>query len=680
MVGVMFGKMKALGRGILLPGIFLLVGTPLFAQVRDQVEAEFRKRDTVEKYDDSDNDRRGNLHSVYLTRRTGDKKTAFVDTLRLNYFHRSSIEGKSIAEAYTGTYASPYQSKIYFDRPIDQWGDFYFTNPYDHLIHRGEDMRFFDVKVPYTLLSYVKNGGSDNVEENFHTLFSSNLGKKINIGGQFDYDYANGYYAATKSKNVTYRAFASYIGDRYQAYLSVGNTNTINMENGGITDDRYITNPDDFTDGRRSLLLKDIPTKYKNVWNRIHFGSARLNHRYSLGISRTDSIKEGDSVRVIERFTPVTSFFHDVHYERGRRRFVGQDQGLLKEFDKPILPRPLDATYYPNDTLILTKISNTLGIELLEGFHKWAKFGLAAFVSLDHKRYEIPLYGVHNENLNKIENTVYAGGRLDSRKLKNFSYRVQGEFAFAGAQVGDLRIEGELSTRMKLLGRDIELDLHGNLFNTPPSYLLRRYKSTLHEWDRDLVMVQRLRAGGRLRIPVLNTEVHANFETIQNPIYVDEKAQPNQLTSNFRVIAFGVDHRLRLGPLNWENSVVWQNSSDATVAPLPDLALYSNLYLRALIAKVMTVQFGIDAKYHTAYHAPYYNPTTQMFEPQTEARIGGETPMMTAYANVHLKRTRFFIQYYNLSSRLFKPNYFSTVHYPQYPAIVRLGLVVDLRN
>lgn len=676
----MYTNIKAFRYGLLVLTVLILRETPIMAQVRDQVEAEFRKRDAVEKYDDSDNDRRGNLHASYLVRRTGDVRPAFADTLRLNYFHRSSIEGKSIAEAYTGTYASPYQSKIYFDRPIDQWGDFFFTNPYDHLIHRGKDMRFFDVKVPYTLLSYVKNGGSDNVEENFHTLFSSNLGKKINVGGQFDYDYANGYYASTKSKNVTYRAFASYLGNRYQAYLSVGNTNTINMENGGITDDRYITNPDDFTEGRRSLLLKDIPTKYRNVWNRIHFGSARLNHRYSLGIARTDSIKDGDSVRLVEHFTPVTSFFHDVHYERGRRRFLGQDQELLKDFKEPILPRPLDATYYPNDTLLLTKISNTLGIELLEGFHKWAKFGIAAFVSFDHKRYEIPLYGVYDDNLNRTENTFYAGGRLSSKNFKNFGYRVQGEFAFAGAQIGELRIDAEANSRLKLFGKEVLLDVHGNLFNTPPSYILRRYKSTLHEWDRDLVMIQRLRAGGRLRIPVLNTEIHANFETIQNPMYVDEKSQPNQSKTNFRVIAVGVDHRLRLGPLNWENSLVWQNSSDKTVAPLPDLAVYSNLYLKALVAKVMTIQFGVDAKYHTAYHAPYYDPTTQMFKPQSDIMLGGDTPMMTAYANVHLKRTRFFIQYYNLSSKLFKPNYFSTVHYPQYPAIVRLGLVVDLRN
>ncbi|MDO4695779.1 putative porin [Porphyromonas sp.] len=676
----MRNKLSLIRYILLIFSCILLGEVMLSAQIRDKIEEQFRKRDAIEKHDDSDNDRIGNLHATYIFRRTGDVKTAFLDTLKLNYFHRSSIEGLSVAEAYTSTYASPYQSKIYFDRPLDQWGDFYFTNPYDHLIHRGEDMRFFDAKVPYTSLAYIKNGGSDNVEENFHTLFSTNLGKKLNVGGQFDYDYANGYYASTKSKNVTYRAFLSYKGDRYQAYLSVGNTNTINLENGGITDDRYITNPDEFTDGRRSLLLKDIPTKYKGVWNRIHFGSVRLNHRFSLGITRTDSIKGGDSVRVVENFTPVTSFFHDFHYEKGRRRFVGQDQGLLKDFPEPILPRPIDATYYPNDTLVLVKISNTLGIELLEGFHKWAKFGLAAFVSLDHKRYRVPLYGVSDQNLDRIENTTYVGGRLSSKNLKNFGYHVQGEFAFMGSQVGELRIDGEAYTRMKLFGKDVFLDVHGNVFNTPPSYLLKRYKATLHEWDRDLVMTQRLRAGGRLRIPATATELHANFETIQNPLYVDEKAQPNQLKTNFRVLALGIDQKLSLGFLNWENSVVWQNSSDHVVAPLPDIAIYSNFYIKALIAKVMTLQLGVDAKYHTAYHAPYYDPTTQLFKPQSEISIGGDTPMMSIYANVHLKRTRFFVQYYNVSSRLFKPNYFSTVHYPQYPAIVRLGLVVDLRN
>lgn len=670
---------KIIVASIYLVSSLLLGKLSLSAQVRDRVEAELRERDKVEKHDDSDNDRRGNLKAFALRKRTGDSYAAFVDTLRLNYFHRSSIEGKSIAETYTSTYASPYQSKIYFDRSVDQWGDFYFTMPYDHLIHRGQDMKFFDVKVPYTSMSYIKNGSSDNVEENFHTLFSSNLGKKVNLGGEFDYDYANGYYASTKSKNVTYRVFTSYLGNRYQAYFSMGNTNTINMENGGITDDRYITNPDDFTDGRRSLVLKDIPTKYKNVWNRIHFGEARLNHRYSLGIHRTDSVVEGDSVRFIEHFTPVTSFFHDLHYEKGRRRFLGQDQELLKRFESPILPRPLDASYYPNDTVVLTKISNTLGIELIEGFHKWAKFGLAGFVSLDHKRYTIPLFGIYDENLNKVENTMYVGGRLSSKNFKNFRLWMQGEFAFAGSQIGELRLDLEADSRLNLFGREIYLTLLGNIFNTPPSYLLRRYKSTLYEWDRDLVMTQRLRAGGRLHVPDLNLTLHGNFETIQNPMYVDEHAMPNQKNSNFRVVALGIDHALRLGILNWENSVVWQNSSDYTVAALPDISIYSNLYIKTLVSKVMTIQLGVDAKYHTAYHAPYYDPVTQMFRPQDEAKIG-DSPMMSAYANVHLKRTRFFVQYYNLSSRLFKPSYFSMPHYPQYPALVRLGLIVDLRN
>lgn len=661
--------------------ILLLFGTlvSVEAQVRDRVEAEFRDRDKKETFDDSDNDRRGNLNATYLSRRIGDVRSAFVDTLKLNYYQRSTIEGRSIAEAYTGTYSSPYQSKLYFDRPRDIWGDYFFIAPYDHLIHRGRDMRFFDAKVPYTFASYVKSGSSDNVEENFHTLFTTNLGKRLNVGGQFDYDYANGYYASTKSKNITYRAFLSYTGDRYEAYLSVGNTNVVNRENGGITNDRYITHPDEFSDGRQSLLPKDIPVKYKSVWNRLNFGSARLNHRYSFGITRTDTVPQGDSMAIVKHFTPVTSFFHDFNFQSGRRRFVAQDAALLEQYT-PILPRPVDARYYPDDTLQLVTISNTLGIELIEGFHKWVKMGLAAFVSLDHKRYTVPLTGIRDENLNRIENTTYVGGRISSKNFKNFSYSVQGELAFAGAQAGELRIDGDAATNVKLFGKDVTLNVHANLLNTPPSYLLSRYKSTLHEWNRDLVMMQSLRLGGGLHIPAFGSRVYADVETIQNPMYVDDKAQPNQSKTNFRVLAVGVDQKLSWRFLNWENRVVWQQSSDQSIAPLPTISAYSNFYIKTMIAGVMTLQVGVDAKFHTAYYAPYYDPTTQLFRPQSELKIGGDTPFMTGYVQAHLKRARFFVQYYNLSSLLFRPNYFSMPHYPQYPSLIRMGIVVDFRN
>ena len=125
---------------------------------------------------------------------------------------------------------------------------------------------------------------------------------------------------------------------------------------------------------------------------------------------------------------------------------------------------------------------------------------------------------------------------------------------------------------------------------------------------------------------------------------------------------------------------VWQSSSDSYVIPMPEFAAYANLYFSGLIAKVMTLQVGVDAKWHSKYMAPYYEPTTQMFTPQDKVLIGGDAPMMTAYANFHLKRARVFVRYYNVGAQLFKPNHFTMPYYPTCPSQVQFGVVVDLKN
>lgn len=152
------------------------------------------------------------------------------------------------------------------------------------------------------------------------------------------------------------------------------------------------------------------------------------------------------------------------------------------------------------------------------------------------------------------------------------------------------------------------------------------------------------------------------------------------MSTNTRILAIGLEQKLSWKILNWENSIVWQKSSDQSITPLPELSAYSNFYFRFLIAKVMTLQLGIDAKWHTAYHAPYYEPSTQLFRPQSEILIGGGIPLLNAYANLHLKRTRFFLKYYNVGALITNPNNFSMPMYPTYPPVLRLGLAIDLRN
>lgn len=748
-------------RGAFWFRVLVLIALSVFGiDALAQIDMERQLRERAEHhdtYDDSDRDRHGKFNTFYLSPRTGDINNAWADTLMLNYYHRAFVEGLNVAEAYTGTQASPYQSKIYFDRPLNRWGAFYFTNPYNHLIRRGKRMQWYDTKVPYTFLKYLTVGAGENKEQNFTFDFSTNLGKRWSLGGDVDIDYANGYYASTNSNNITYRVFSYYRGNRYQAYASIGNTNTVNQESGGVTDMKYITNPDEFNEGRRTLQPKDIPTKYKSTWNRVIYGVGRLYHKYSLGFYReldsegniiqpkpkpesqaqpeleapkdsiapilpeleapsdtipameptsvpsirkrtgkssgqADAPKEGEEEeeqRDNRIFIPVTSFFHDFQLEQGSRRWLSLDPAFEKEYPKPIIPKPTGGRYFPNDYFHVLKISNTLGVELMEGFHKWAKMGIAVFVSYDIVRYTQPLMDEEDalrlkvdkiETLKATENTVYVGGRIGSKSFKYFDYYVWGQLGVAGAQAGEIEVKGELNTHIPLMKKEVGLSATVDLLNTRPSYFLRHYKASLHEWNQDLAMIQMLRIGGVLDIPFTKTRVHVGVETLQNPMFANKKGEPIQERTNTRVLALGLDQKFSWRFINWENSIVWQKSSNQSIIPLPDLSVYSNFYLRFLIAKVMTLQLGADAKWHTAYHAPYYEPSTQLFRAQSDVMIGGGIPLVNAYANLHLKRTKFFFKYYNIGALIAKPNNFSMPMYPTYPPVLRMGVAIDLRN
>lgn len=735
-----------------------------------QIDMDKQLRERKEKkddYDDSDRDRLNSLFSFYLTPRTGDLQSASVDTMMLNYHSRAFIEGLSVAEAYAGTYASPYQSKIYFDRPINRWGQFFFTQPYGHLFRNKQRMQWYDTKTPYTFLKYLTVGNNENKEQNFTFTFSSNLGKEWSLGGDIDIDYANGYYAQTSSKNFTYRVFSYYRGDRYQAYASMGNTNATNQESGGITDMRYVTNPDDFMDGRRTLLPKDIPTRYKSTWNRMVYGSGRFHHKYRFGYYQdkegnrldkeveemkselplpeeptqlpptetesslpTDSLmpaplelpvdtltttpapqepvrrrlgkssgqaevptedeeEEEEAEKANREFVPVAAIFHDFQLEKGRREWVSLDPAFEKEYPNPVIPRPAGARYFPNDSFSTLYISNTVGVEVLEGFKKWAKMGIAAFVAHDYRKYSQPLMNWADaqrleidevEKNEATENSLSVGGRISSNSFKYFDYYAWGQVALIGAQAGEVEVSGQLNTHIPLLGHTVTVSANVDFQNIQPSYYLRKFKASLHEWDRSLKMIQLLRVGGSMNIPFTKSRIFANFETLQNPIAPDVKGIPVQTELNTRVISVGLDQSLSWKILNWENSVIWQSSSHHDITPLPMVSVYSNFYLKFLIAKVMTLQVGADAKWHTAYYAPYYEPSTQQFRPQEDIKIGGEAPLLNAYVNAHLKRARFFVKYYNVGALLFKPSHFTMPNYPLYPPVLRMGVAVDLRN
>ncbi len=95
-----------------------------------------------------------------------------------------------------------------------------------------------------------------------------------------------------------------------------------------------------------------------------------------------------------------------------------------------------------------------------------------------------------------------------------------------------------------------------------------------------------------------------------------------------------------------------------------------------LAKKVLSVQLGADVRYFTKYNAPAYMPAIQNFYLQPEegkVEIGGY-PIVNVYANLHLKRTRFYVMMYHVNQGISRPDYFLSPHYPINPRVLKFGL------
>ncbi len=216
-----------------------------------------------------------------VDQRFGDRRPAQLDTLSHMYMNTLFTTGLRGEYNTTGNLGSPRQARVFIDR--GQGSQFLFTDPYDFFITPVQDFHFTNTLSPFTNLSYNTCGDRTNGEDHFTAKFGVNAGKRIGVGFKFDYLYGRGYYDSQSTSHFDYTMYGSYIGDRYQAHLLMSTNHQKVTENGGITDDNYITHPESFNE---SFQTSEIPTMLSRNWNRNDNQHLFFTQRYSVGFKR----------------------------------------------------------------------------------------------------------------------------------------------------------------------------------------------------------------------------------------------------------------------------------------------------------------------------------------------------------------------------------------------------------
>ena len=557
--------------------------------------------------------------------------------------------------------------------------------PFSSFFVRPDQVNFTNSNVPYTNLTYYKAGNKMNGEERFKSYFSVNANKRLAFGFNIDYLYGRGYYQNQSTSHFNAGIFASYIGERYQMQAVYNNFMLKMNENGGIQDCRYITRPEDMSEGKKEYESTTIPVKLEQTANRNKDFYVYMTQRYRLGFNRetttiedkqgavampvNDSIPVAKDTIVTEEFVPVTSFIHTIKVERTRHQFTSATETAEQ------YPDAFFNETFSRDSTTAFSVKNIFGIALLEGFNKYAKAGLTAYISHKFSRYEL-MDTLLNTRFDEQE--IFIGGELAKRQGKTLHYNVNGEVGIMDKALGQFRINADFDLNFRLWKDTVNFYARGYVSNTLPSFYMRHYHSNHYYWDNyNMDKEFRTRVEGELNIDRWKTNLRAGVENIKNYTYFNQSGMPTQESGNIQVLSATLKQDFRLGILHLDNEVTWQKSSNETVLPLPQLSLYHNLYILTKLAKkVLTVQLGADVRYFTKYHAPAYTPAIQQFHLQAaddQVEIGGY-PIVNVYANLHLKRTRIFAMMYHVNAGMGKANYFMVPHYPINPRLLKIGI------
>lgn len=760
--------------------IFLLSTAHGYAQFDDGFNQIDTDGNTIQRNNKSKKDSLGSNKEIpegikvwTVDTRFGDRKAAVPDTISHMFMNSIFTTGLRGDYTTTGNLGAPRINRIVTDRPFGS--QFIFTQPYDFIITPIEQFHFTNTLSPFTNITYNNAGNRTNGEDHLTTKFGVNAGKRLGVGFKFDYLYGRGYYQDQSTAHFNYTMYGSYLGDHYQAHLLMSTNHQKVSENGGITDDNYITHPESYSD---KYSTNEIPTALSQNWNRNDNQHIFLTHRYNLGFSRKVPMTEeeikakkfamaskkeneaqkrkdkatqegrldddktvtlqgrpddakimgaepisqkkdnnrvaldkqaADSLLAAEKktqvdtawmkkeFVPVTSFIHTLKFDNYRRIYQAYKTPTDFYANTYTVDEPLtgDSIY---DKTRHYRLKNTFALSLLEGFNKWAKAGLKAFITSELRHFTLPsATGTDTYN----EHNLSFGAQLSKKQGKTFHYDAIAETWLTGEDAGQLKIDGSADLNFKLFGDTLTLTANGFFYRLNPTFYYRHYHSRHAWWDntnmskilhskiQGILNYQKTRTTLRVAVDeIKNYTYFASSHTITSGKRVNHAITVNQNSGAIHLLTASLSQDFTFGPLNWESVITYQNSSNKTVLPVPTLNLYSNVYLRFKIAHVLRCDFGADVRYFTKYYAPDYVPSLGQYAVQTNTNTTGSDsrveignyPVVNVYANFHLKHTRFFIMMSHLNAGTGKKNYFYTPHYPLNQSILRFGLSWNFFN
>ncbi len=641
-----------------------------------------------------------------------EQKIKFQDSSMINFHIYDPVRQAEYEHVHLGNLGSAHRQIVYQPR---------FHKGFDAGYHNYDLYKTKPENIPYYSLEKVYSDIYFSQSSQEKTSFNANVGKPIGQRTNMGIYYKNlrnkGQYTHQDARANAFSATLNHQSknQKYRSFLSV-TTNTIQQKEngGGVLDDINFT---------KSLVAAGRTVNTESGVSR--YFERDLNYTQFYLLQKTPQIKtpeptKEDSLRAL--VTAVNDTLPDslkMRQQRMPQISLGDAQQKAKGGGKgrPMPPMgqrpgPPPATQAASPQLPTTGRKFTLkhNLSIRKNTYKYADADTSAYLSefikddrgvrsfmetnqIENtfsirtfklaKENEASVYGVETEENIDQKDLIEAGATHIYTDLFQEPYdsTIHNLFLFGKVQftpserlkintyahlgmlshVGDYYVKGDFLWDTKKLG-NIKLSLTNQFYK--PSLIQQRFISTQNlVWENDFKKINETSLSASYAIPKLKIDLTANYHLIDNFIYNDTLARPQQFDGQLNILQLIAKNQIDVWRFHLQNTVYFQTTTNNNVIRFPEIYSIHRLYLDLKLFKVMESQLGGEIRLNTPYKVDNFQPlTAQFFQQETEV---GTYPVIDVFFNFRIQQFRFFIIGENLWD--FNPNgkfHYNTYTYP----------------
>lgn len=552
---------------------------------------------------------------------------------------------------------------------------------FDVYRYKLEDTRFYKTTKPFTQLSYQLASGKEQMIKALHT---QNPRPNWNFGFNYRLISAPGFFVTQNTNHKNYRLFSTYQGKRkrYAANLIlVGNT-IKNSENGGITNDTLLTDPN-----KKKRFSIPVNLGRANLFEPNPFNATvktgHIEKDFTFFLRQTYDIGKNDSVAVNDSTTEY------LFYPKLRLQYSFS----LSNYDYRYVDALPDSLIYKRwyDTALAASYTNFSVQEQWKVIRN--DFSLLQFPDTKNAA-QFLLAGARLENIKgeffkakdtvtkKFYNIILHGEYRNKTRNKLWDVVLKGEFYLNGFNSGDYLAYATINRYLNKKWGDVRLFFTN--VNRTPSYIFNNL-SAFNFNNPSLSKKENIISFGA---EAANPFINLGFKNhiITNLTYFTDYYHTAQSSKVINLLQLSASKKIKLSKkFNWYVDVTAQQTDGSAPVKVPLLFTRNRLALEGVFYKNLNLSTGLEFRYYTPYEAYNYSPVMGQFIPQDTFKLKN-LPDIAAFFHFRIKSFTGYIRTENLNTISFLNgfgfinNNFAAPHYPTPGLIFRFGIQWNFIN